>query len=216
MLSIRAISSVRRCSLSQVSHVLKAHRATRHTTIVSFESSAMIRTSKMMDQVTIDKRHSAASIKDASNLKLCEPVSCTPDSALKSFSPYACDTESIGTCSSDYSDLENEREDAMPPPSPYKPNSSGRQFKDGFQLGVMSTLSRPRSASPKRDGGMPQGRGMQRIRSLPNMDYGRSSYNRGIGLTMLESVAEYDKANGKVDCNVSHTLWCPIHTQFVQ
>ncbi len=49
LLSIRAISSVRHCSLSQVSHVLKAHRATRHTTIVSFESTAMIRTSKAYD-----------------------------------------------------------------------------------------------------------------------------------------------------------------------
>jgi hypothetical protein len=29
------------------------------------------------------------------------------------------------------------------------------------------------------------------------MDYGRASYNRGIGQTYLESVAEYDKTRAK-------------------
>ncbi len=31
------------------------------------------------------------------------------------------------------------------------------------------------------------------------MEYGRSSYNRGIGLTVLESVAEGEKAKRKED-----------------
>jgi hypothetical protein len=38
---------------------------------------------------------------------------------------------------------------------------------------------------------------MQRIRSLPNMDYGRASYNRGIGRTFLDSMAEYDKTRAR-------------------
>jgi hypothetical protein len=147
----------------------------------------------------IDKGQSQANTMHPSNLKCFEPISCIPDSAIKSFSPYACYTESIGTCSSDDSDIENDCEDAMPPPSLYQPQSSGGLCKDGFQLVVKSTLSRPRSESPKRVHVVPMGAGMQRIRSLPNMDYGRASYNRGIGRILLESVAEYDKANGKVD-----------------
>jgi hypothetical protein len=154
-----------------------------------------------LQQLRINEEPSTANTwhKDESNVKTQDRIPCAPDSALKSFSPYACD-DSIGTCSSDNSDFENEDEDVMPPPSPYMPlNSGDGQCTDVFKLGVMSTLSRPRSASPKRNGGMPKGRGMQRIRSLPNMEYGRASYNRGIGQFMLERITEVDKEKSKED-----------------
>mmetsp|Transcript_21515 Transcript_21515/g.45200 ORF Transcript_21515/g.45200 Transcript_21515/m.45200 type:complete len:169 (-) Transcript_21515:71-577(-) len=153
----------------------------------------MIKISRMMQQQTIDKR-TTATTKDESNLKFLECVPCIPDSALKSFTPYTCDTES-----SDDSDFDDDDGVLMPPPSPYKSRNSNGRCTDVFKLGVMSTLSRPRSESPKRDGGKLLGREMQRIRSQPNMEYGRASYNRGIGRTMLESVTECDKAKGKLD-----------------
>ncbi len=115
--------------------------------------------------------------------------------------PYACETQSIGTCSDD-SSFESGDEDMMPPPSPFLQRMSSGQSKDMFKpLVVMSTLSRPRSASPKRDGGLPNGRGMQRIASLPNMNYGRSSYNRSIGHAMLECVTECQKAKAKEEAS---------------
>ena len=157
----------------------------------------MIRTGSMKQQPIINKT-SAVNTEDELSLKFLECIPCPPDSALKSFSPYACDMESIGACS-DESDFEGDDEVSMPPPSPFNPRGSNGLNTDAYKLGVMSTLSRPRSASPKRDGGMPKGRGMQRIISLPNMEYGRASYNRGIGQVLLESVAECDKARGKED-----------------
>ena len=159
----------------------------------------MIKTSNMMKGLTVKQGPPADSTQERLKLTFLDHVPCIPDSALKSFSPYACDANSIGPCSSDDSDFENEDEDMMPPPIPYIAQSGDGHRKDIFKLGVMSTLSRPRSASPKRDSGMPKGREMQRIRSLPNMEYGRASYNRGIGQFMLERITEVDKEKSKED-----------------
>ena len=44
---------------------------------------------------------------------------------------------------------------------------------------------------------------MHRIKSMPNLEYGRSAHNRVAGQTMLESVSECGRATGKVDATVN-------------
>jgi hypothetical protein len=147
----------------------------------------------MQDQTSAANRFRTA---EESIIKFHDRILCAPDSELKYFSPYAC-TDSIRSCSNDDSSFEDE--DVRPPPTPYRPRSSSGICKDVVKLGVISTLSRPRSESPMRNG-VQKGRGMQRITSLPNINYGRASYNRLIGQTLLlECVAESEKPKCKED-----------------
>jgi hypothetical protein len=158
----------------------------------------MDESNRIIQQKMVHKGRSV-NTKDALNLQFLERVPCIPDSALKSFSPYADDLKSIGTHSSDDSSFEDDDENSMPPPSHYKPQPNKKKCKVVSKLLVTATLSRPRSESPKRDCDMHKNRAMQRIRSLPNFDYGRASYNRGIGMTIHESVVECDKEASRAD-----------------
>jgi hypothetical protein len=106
-------------------------------------------------------------------------------------------TESIGNFSSDDSSFDDMEQGHKP--SSYVKSSSGRRIDDIFKLDGMSSLSRPRSESPETDVDISRSLGMHRIRSMPNLEYGRSAHNRSTGQTMIESVPEYDKAKGKTD-----------------
>ncbi len=137
-------------------------------------------------------------------LKLVCVCVCVPEHDVSSvlysadIRSSACNTERINTCSSVDSSFDDVDQDAMPPSS-HEDRSSGLQIEDIFELVVIPTISRPRTESPKRDIDIVRGLGMHRIRSMPNLEYGRPSHNRSTGQTMFEC----GRAKGKEDAAVN-------------
>ena len=110
----------------------------------------------------------------------------------------------IGFDEDELSQEENEDEGEddgvmMPPP---KSMFDRRNLAPGvLKASLNISLSRARSASPRKGNDSEQHakRGMQRVVSLPNLQYDRSTYNRSVGKTMLASVTERNELRGNGD-----------------
>ena len=96
-------------------------------------------------------------------------------------------------------DLFGEEEDdvMMPPPKPMFDRRNSAPA--GIQTGLNLALSQARSASPRKpyDAEYSSKRSLQRVVSLPNLQYDRSIYNRSVGITMLASVTERNELKGR-------------------
>ena len=131
-------------------------------------------------------------------------VSCVFYSAgsIQTFRSRTCDTSSIGTFSDDLS-FNNEEQESLPGPVSHVDRSNYPRSNDAQKIGDILSLSRPRSESPKRHSDMSRNLVMNRIRSMPKLEYSRSAHNRSTGQSMFESVDKCSNANGKADAAVN-------------
>jgi hypothetical protein len=97
-------------------------------------------------------------------------------------------------------DGEDEEQDDVIMPPPNSMFKKGGMKTGGFKSGLNTSLARARSSSPRKGSSdeQPARRGMQRIVSLPNIQYDRSVYNRSVGKN-LDSIAGNPEKKGTGD-----------------
>ena len=101
--------------------------------------------------------------------------------------------------SQDENDIfEQEEDDDVMMPPPKSMFDRRKLAPGGLKASLHMSLYRARSASPRKPNDFEQQskRGMQRIVSLPNLQYDRSIYNRSVGKTVLASVTERNEQQG--------------------
>ena len=120
-----------------------------------------------------------------------------PDDEIRFAADIGFDEDEL---SQEEKEEEAEDDDMMMPP-PKSMFDRRNLAPVGLKASLHMSLSRARSASPRKgnDFEQPSKRGMPRVVSLPNLQYDRSTYNRSVGKTMLASVTERNELRGNGD-----------------